>query len=1191
MNRIRDHKITSAGRIRLLLCCGILLVSAALLIGFTAYRWNKKDAAPPYTENASNVLFLSSYSPDWYEVSMQMQGLRDSLENSTNRQFVFMDTKHIGAEQAEQSTYAHLETLCRETHFSAAVIGDDAALNFAIKYHSVFFENVPIVFMGINSAETAETAAALPLVTGTVENLPFEETIRLALALQPHASKLLSISDGTESGNAVLTQLNDVKDSFPQLAFGNLDSSQMSRSAIAARLAGCGNDTILLYLVMTRDGDGNIYNAKQAAGFLSGAADIPIFRADEMGMGSGFLGGCVISYFQMGRQAGETVLEILAGTAPDSIMIRPAGTRYEFDYRQLRRFGISGSALPRDSQIINRPENYWSQNRQTLLPALIIISLLIMALLIFHRNDRKRAVLQKKLLESQKLYKEAANAASLVVWEYDPQTRRITMSFDSDFTKQVCDVRGFPQVLENGPDRQAAVLCEESRPDLLEMYRQIDAGAETAECRYCFIWEDVLCCRWARATVRYDEKTHYRTAVCISSDITNERRMQELYEKELQYLHQANDGSLTSKGHFDLTAGTVLEYKLLVNAGINPEDSRDYDKLLQKFLNTIENRHDRETIAQIADRAALMKKFREGNHHLNYRYRRAKHGQPPAWINLQCNMFLVSDSGHIECFMYSYDVTEQELKTQIISKLIHFGYENIGFVYPDTHAATAFLLNEPLVSQKIVNTLDYDETLRLVLSRSQPVEPQETLFSALCIGTVSRKLASEDVYLYSFSVLDAGHRAARKQFVFSWTDTAHDTVFFCLNDITAQYDTAQKQIQELSAARLAAVRANEAKSAFLSSMSHDLRTPLNGIIGFTDIALREPDPALKQDYLEKIRLSGDLLLSLVNDTLDLSRIESGKMKLEPEETDSRNFLQSVLAAVRPVAEQKNVHLIADIEQYPAEMIYVDRLKLQKVILNLLSNAVKYTPPGGTVQLTADNIASAGSPMTRRITVEDNGIGMHPEFLKHLYEPFAQEMRPEAANIQGTGLGLSIVKKIVDLMGGTIEVRSEVNKGTSFTIDLPVLCGKLSHKEPPETASSAVNLAGKHVLLVEDNYLNAEIATLLLKDKDIIVTAAENGKLGTESFAASLPGFFDAVLMDIRMPVMNGYESARTIRSMNRPDAGTVPIIAMTADAFEEDLRQALDTGMDDYLTKPIDPARLYAALSKAFTKTSGKAAV
>lgn len=518
----------------------LVLLTVLLALGagtsvFAAGTGPEASEAGSAVKSRPDVLFLSSYSPDWPEVAMQMQGLQNALEDSSNQQFLFMDTKHISSAEAEQYTCAHLKTLCGETHFDAVVVGDDAALNFAVKYRAAFFADVPIVFMGINSAKAANAASALPLITGTIEDLPFEQTLRLAVSIFPHASRVLSISDGTESGKAVRLQLNDVERAFPQLSFEDMDSSQLTRSEIASRLSACGDDTILLYLVMTRDGEGNTYSARQAAEFLSEAAAVPIFRADEMGMGNGFFGGCVISYLQMGEQVGETVKKILNGAAPDEIEIKGAGARYEFDYNQLRRFGIAESSLPKDSTILNRPATFWSENRQTLIPSIMIISVLLLMLIMSVWNGRKRAVLQRKLADSQKLYRTAANSVDLVVWGYDPSTRQITMSFDSDFTRHVCEVRGFSQVLENGPDRQAAVIFENDRPALLGMYRQIDAGAETAECQYGFLWEGVPAYRRAKATSVYDEKTRRRTVVCISTDITAEHRMQELYEKELQY--------------------------------------------------------------------------------------------------------------------------------------------------------------------------------------------------------------------------------------------------------------------------------------------------------------------------------------------------------------------------------------------------------------------------------------------------------------------------------------------------------------------------------------------------------------------------------------------------------------------------------------------------------------------------------
>ena len=388
--------------------------------------------------------------------------------------------------------------------------------------------------------------------------------------------------------------------------------------------------------------------------------------------------------------------------------------------------------------------------------------------------------------------------------------------------------------------------------------------------------------------------------------------------------------------------------------------------------------------------------------------------------------------------------------------------------------------------------------------------------------------------------------------------------------------------EELRKAKMAADRANEFKSSFLSSMSHDLRTPLNGIVGFTDIALREADENKKQEYLGKIKSSADLLTDLVEDTLELSRIESGKMSLEPSIVNGDELIDSIVAALRPAAELKGVGLNKDVLDCPLEMIFIDRIKIQKVILNLLSNAIKYTPAGGSVILRIEKLEPPKNGATRRIIVEDNGIGMSREFLGRIYEPFAQENRAEAGNVTGTGLGLSIVKKTVEIMGGTIEVESRINEGTRFTIDLPVQTEECSERNSGETEAQ-VQLMGRRILLCEDNMINAEIAETLLKENGMLVDCAENGAIGLEKFLGSESGYYDVVLMDIRMPVMDGLEAARTIREMKRADAQVVPIIAMTANAYDEDMRKSREAGMDAHLSKPVLPEQLYETLAK-YTK-------
>jgi signal transduction histidine kinase len=331
-----------------------------------------------------------------------------------------------------------------------------------------------------------------------------------------------------------------------------------------------------------------------------------------------------------------------------------------------------------------------------------------------------------------------------------------------------------------------------------------------------------------------------------------------------------------------------------------------------------------------------------------------------------------------------------------------------------------------------------------------------------------------------------------KQLSYIWFDKAAQIILVVRSDVTAAYERDQKQLAQIEAAKLEAVKANEAKSAFLSSMSHDIRTPLNGVIGFTDLALREGDSHKKDDYLKKIDSSGKLLLDLVNDTLELSRVESGKSVNEPEASDPEEVIPSVVTALRPSAELKRISLEADYTNYPKEALWCDRLKIQKIALNLLSNAIKYTPEGGQVKISFENGVVGGVLKRLVFIIEDNGVGVSEEFMAKMYEPFSQEKRSEASKVPGTGLGLAIVKKFVAILGGQIEADSVIHQGTRFRVSLPISEVKEGQIKKEETALDLAALKGKKILLCEDNALNSEIAVMLLQEKGLLVQVAEDG---------------------------------------------------------------------------------------------------
>jgi signal transduction histidine kinase/ActR/RegA family two-component response regulator len=412
------------------------------------------------------------------------------------------------------------------------------------------------------------------------------------------------------------------------------------------------------------------------------------------------------------------------------------------------------------------------------------------------------------------------------------------------------------------------------------------------------------------------------------------------------------------------------------------------------------------------------------------------------------------------------------------------------------------------------------------------------------------------------------------------------------HDVTDQIELQSKVTRQLEVEkqlREKADHANTAKTDFLSRISHDMRTPLNGIIGMAYLAQEQENPPYTADCLSKINTSAKFLLALINNILDMSKVESGKTELHPEPYTIEEFNSYLDAVIRPLCKEKNQNfeLYEDIDM--ARVPLCDKNCVNQIVFNLLSNSVKFTPEGGriTYRLYVKKLDQNRVTIEHRIS--DTGIGITSEFQEHLFEPFSQEGRNDVSEHRGSGLGLSIVKKLVDLMGGTISVQSEVGHGTTFLMDLEfdtvALRQEAQANEFSETESIGTHfLFGKHVLLCEDHPLNQEIAKSLLEEKGAVVDIVENGELGVKRFSVSAINYYDAILMDIRMPVMDGYKTTKFIRALDRPDAKTVPIIAMTADAFDESVQAARQAGMNGYVTKPVEPDKLYNALSEQVKK-------
>lgn len=384
---------------------------------------------------------------------------------------------------------------------------------------------------------------------------------------------------------------------------------------------------------------------------------------------------------------------------------------------------------------------------------------------------------------------------------------------------------------------------------------------------------------------------------------------------------------------------------------------------------------------------------------------------------------------------------------------------------------------------------------------------------------------------------------------------------------------------ELETAAKQALAASEAKSSFLSRMSHEIRTPLNAILGFTRLALQPEKQSRSTEYLQKISYSSELLLGIVNDVLDMSAIENQKLKLDNSPFKLSQVLRELQGLYSIQCREKNISFSLNSEAFKHDILLGDSLRLQQILSNLLSNAVKFTAAGGQITLDiTQHQADSADQTVLTMVVTDTGCGMSEQMLAQVFQPFEQEDGSTARKYGGSGLGLSIVKYLVELMGGSISVNSAKGKGSTFTVQLTLPYAEELAEKDSTTAEQ--NLHGLHLLLTEDNPLNQELCLELLKSRGISSDCAVNGKEALELFTNSAPGTYALILMDIQMPVLDGYQTTQAIRSSMHPQAQTIPIISLSADAFTEDIRRAYASGMNDHVSKPIVPEELFAAITR-----------
>ena len=561
------------------------------------------------------------------------------------------------------------------------------------------------------------------------------------------------------------------------------------------------------------------------------------------------------------------------------------------------------------------------------------------------------------------------------------------------------------------------------------------------------------------------------------------------------------------------------------------------------------------------------------------------------WVDIAYKVFFNEDGEPIRAIGVGGDIAKQKKKEEEYQKDFELFY-NVSIHVMQRQFIDVFLVNVEKKSIKLIlangnymnmeEKPDYNSILREKLCGYPEIADE--VYSKLNLSEIAKNIAitQNNRLEYTFAMRDKRGKKRWYRYYISYFHENHSNLLILAKDVTDSTRVEEEKRLELESALTQAKKANAAKSEFLSNMSHDIRTPMNVIMNMVNMVKEEPDNSkLVVDYMNKISSMSTFLMGIMNDILNVSKMESGKVVLKEEPYSSSDLYDTIYTMMKPLCQEKGVEFEIVINRQN-DAIITDKTKLNQIFFNLLSNAVKFTPKGGKVSFRHENVVVDGNYIEWDSVISDTGCGMSKEFQKKMYLPFEQEDNQVTANLTGTGLGLTIAKMNVEAMRGTIKVSSEPGKGTTFTVHL-----RTKYISEQEVVSNnetnkkeEISLSGCKVLLVEDHVLNMEIAKRLLEKKQVEVHCAYNGSEAVQTYQNMPEGYFDAILMDIRMPIMNGLEATRAIRNTKRSDSKSVVIIAMSANAFPEDIDESRAAGMNEHIAKPVEPKLLFELLKK-----------
>ncbi len=782
-----------------------------------------------------------------------------------------------------------------------------------------------------------------------------------------------------------------------------------------------------------------------------------------------------------------------------------------------------------------------------------------------------------------KRYKQAIEFAKVLTWDYDIINGRLINC------NNLCPFNDESLIAKKFPDRMIdeGVVSLSDYAMFLSNIEKIRKGYPGVSYECWHFYSEAKQPMYLRVsyTTEFDKDNNPIVAHAMGIDLSEQKNAEINFKQRTNGFLRMNPDSLATF-QLNVTKNLCNESTTTTSSLASLAKLDSLDDLISEIVNLISDKNEGIHFINTFSRDGMISAYNAGIFQLKYEHHLPGKSSKDEWVRTTVDIVKNPFSSDIEAILHIVSIQHQKTIDSLINGTVQREYDFIALAYLKTDSYVIIDRFNHDLSDESPNFMEHFRALFADLIQSE--SELNKLYAEFKIENLVEKINTYGEYTIQFNSSDDPEKNHHRILRFSFLNSRRDIISISCRDTTKLYNEELKQKEKLSEALFEAEKANRAKSDFLSLVSHDIRTPLNGIMGMTQLALKEEVNEKVKEYLEKAEMSSSFLLGLINDLLDMSKIESGKVELKPDKYTFDEFKDYLNSVILPLCQKKNLTFTIEPEDI-VNCIIIDKLRFNQIIFNLLSNSCKYTNEGGHILLKIHCERVSDELCIGTFIVKDDGIGMSEEFQEHLFETFSQENRMNFNHNEGTGLGLAITHSLIELMGGEISVESEIGVGSTFTVQLTFKyfdeeektkeseesIEPISSEQESNSSNETMNYEGKNFLLCEDNIINQEIGIEILTKLGASVTVADDGELGVRAFTESPINHYSAIFMDIRMPNMDGLNASKVIRALDREDAKQVPIIAMTANAMSEDRMECVEAGMNAFIAKPIDVKELY----------------